>query len=529
MQSGKVKSPIRHYSADVSSNGVSNGAGQGIIRDAAIFSGSAYIAQGMSFIRGFLNARMLGPALYGLWTGLNITLDYSTYVHLGGLNGMNIDIPYQRGSGSRNNLDKAKNTAFTICLVNSILFSAALLVVSIFLWRGNKISESIGLITIAMLNMTTSMYDFYTTLLIAVKRFFSISKANAFFAFLSVSLTLILVPFFKIYGVYIVAVVTSLSTFLYLLIKEPCRLKLDFDFRYMHKLIKIGFPIMFINFLNSTIPNMASISVIFLLGRETLGYYAIAMLAAHFLSYFPNSIHRILEPHIYQKYGETHDLADLKKYLLKPALVMAMLFPVIMAIYYTSVTFFIRHFLPRYEPSIGLFSIIILARFFVSFSPTSNAFINAMNKQRFLVPIYLASIAIVAVASLVFIKSGFGQNSVAIGLAASFFFMGSAIFIYAIGHFTKSIFKRIAYLGGLYLPLAYIAAVVFFNEKAISSSTAILPDTMRLCAKLAALCIFSMPLVYAANLKTGIVADLITFLKKGNLKYETGDIGPISN
>ena len=274
-------------------------------------------------------------------------------------------------------------------------------------------------------------------------------------------------PIFKIYGVYIVAVVVSLSTFLYLFIKEPCCLKLDFDFRYMYKLIKIGFPIMSINLLTSTIPNMASISVIFLLGREMLGYYAIAMLAAHFLAYFPSSIHRIFEPHIYQKYGETHDILDLKKYLLKPALVMAMVFPIVMAVYYTFVTFFIRHFLPKYGPSVELFSIIIIARFFVSFSPTSNAFINAMNKQKFLIPIYLASIAIVAAVSFIFIKAGLGTNSVAIGFLASLFFMGSAIFIYATGYFIKSIFKRIVYLGKLYLPLAYIAAAVFFNEKVI--------------------------------------------------------------
>jgi O-antigen/teichoic acid export membrane protein len=510
MQSGKVKR-------------------QEIIKDTSMFSGSTYIAQGMSFIRGFLNARMLAPALYGLWSGLNIILDYSAYVHIGALNGMNIDIPYQKGMGSENNIDKARNSAFTVCLINSLIFSFVLVVVSIFLWRGNKISESIGLITIAILNLTTSMYDFYATSLIALKRFFSISKANTFFAFLSVCLTLILVPLFKIYGVYITAVVVSAATFLYLFIKEPCCLKLDFDFRYMYKLIKIGFPVMSVNLLNSTIPNMASVSVIFLLGRESLGYYAVAMMAAYFLSYFPNSIHRIFEPHIYQKYGETRDLADLKKYLLKPALVMAMLFPVIMALYYVSVTFFIRHFLPKYEPSIGIFSIIILARFFVSFSPTSNAFINAMNKQKFLIPIYLMSIAIVAVSSFIFIKSGFGVNSVAIGLLASFFFMGSVIFIYAIGHYIKPIFRRIIYLGGLYLPLAYIAAIVFFNERLMPSSTAIFSDAIRMCVKLAVLCVFSMPLIYIANLKTGIITDLMIFFKKGNLRYETGDIGPLSD
>lgn len=501
---------------------------QEIIRDASIFSGATYIAQAMSFIRGFLNARMLAPALYGLWSGLNIILDYSAYVHIGSLNGMNIDIPYQKGRGLENNIDKARNSAFTICLINSVIFSLALVIVSIFLWRQNKISESIGLITIAILNMTTSMYDFYATALIALKRFFSISKANAFFAFLSVCLTMILVPFFKIYGVYMVAVIVSIATFLYLFIKEPCCLKLDFDLRYMRRLIKIGFPIMAINLLNSTIPNMASISVIFLLGREALGYYAIAMLAAYFMAYFPNSIHRILEPHIYQRYGETHDLAGLKKYLFKPALVMAILFPAILALYYTSVAFFIRRFLPKYGPSIEVFSIIILARFFVSFSPTSNAFINAINKQRFLVPIYMASIAIVAAASFIFIKSGFGPNSVAIALLAAFFFTGSTIFIYAAGHYIKSILRRIIYLGGLYLPLIYIAAIVFFNERFISSSPDMFSDTMRLCAKLAALCAFSLPLVYIADIKTGVVSDLMDFFKKGDLRYETGDVGPVS-
>lgn len=502
---------------------------QEIIRDASIFSGATYIAQAMSFLRGFLNARMLEPALYGLWSGLNIILDYSAYVHIGGLNGMNIDIPYQKGRGSENNINKARNSAFTICLINSVIFSLALVITAIFLWRQNKTSESIGLITIAILNMTTSMYDFYATALIALKRFFSISKANAFFAFLSVCLTLILVPLFKIYGVYMVAVIVSLATFLYLFIKEPYCLKLDFDFRYMYRLIKIGFPVMSINLLNSTIPNMASISVIFLLGREALGYYAIAMLAAYFMAYFPNSIHRIFEPHIYQRYGETHDILDLKKYLFKPALVMAILFPVMLAVYYTLVTFFIRHFLPKYGPSIEIFSIIIIARFFVSFSPTSNAFINAINKQKFLIPIYMAGIAIVAAASFIFIKAGIGPNSVAIALLAAFLFTGSTVFIYAAGYYIKSMLRRMIYLGGLYLPLAYIAAIVFFNEKLISSSPGMFSDAMKLCAKLVFLAAFSLPLVYIANLKTGVVSDFIHFFKKGNLKYETGDIGPVSD
>ena len=63
----------------------------------------------------------------------------------------------------------------------------------------------------------------------------------------------------------------------------------------------------------------------------------------------------------------------------------------------------------------------------------------------------------------------------------------------------------------------------------ISSSLAVFPDTMRLCAKLAVLCVFSLPLIYIANLKTGIITDLANFLRKGNLRHETGDVRPVSD
>jgi len=71
------------------------------------------------------------------------------------------------------------------------------------------------------------------------------------------------------------------------------------------------------------------------------------------------------------------------------------------------------------------------------------------------------------------------------------------------------------HLGKLYLPLVYIAAIVFFSESLIPGSAAIFPDAVRACIKLAVICVFSIPLVYIANLKTGIIADIAAFLRSG--------------
>ena len=462
---------------------------ENIIKDTSVFSGSVYISQAMFFIRGFLNARILGPGMYGLWSGLNIILNYSAYARLGSLNAMNREIPYQNGRRSAKDIDRTRNAAFTICLATSFIFSLAVIAAGLLLRYRISLNEVVGFITIAFIAFILSIFEFYQTSVIALRKFTLISKANVVFAVLSVALTLVLVQRFNIYGVYAVAALIPLLNLSYLWFKEPCRVKLYFDLKEMSSLIKIGLPLGAINFLDATVINIPSIIVLALLGKAGLGYYSVAILATRFLTYFPNSVHRTFEPYIYQRYGETHDISDLKKYLFKPVQVMALLFPVILGAYYTAVIFFI------------------------SFAPTSNAFITAMNKQRFLIPVYLAGIAIASLSSVVFINMGYGVTAPALGLLLAFFFIGSAVFIYAANHYLKNAAKCFLYLAGLCGPLAYIAAVVFFSGVFIPDAPDIFTDSLRLGSRFAVLFIFSAPLLYAADNKTRIISDVLGFLK----------------
>jgi len=487
---------------------------ENIVRDASLFSGSVYISQAMFFIRGFLNARIIGPEMYGLWSGLNIILNYSPYVRLGSLNAMNREIPYHNGRCSAEDMEKTRNAAFTICLITSLVFSIALMITGLLLRNKVSLSETVGFITIAIIAFILAIFEFYQTSAIAMRRFTLISKANIIFAVLSVALTLIFVYRFKIYGVYAVAITIILLNLIYLWLKEPCRAKLSFDFREMRRLINIGLPLGVINFLDATVISVPSIIVLALLGKASLGYYSVAILATRFLTYFPNSIHRTFEPYIYQRYGETGDISELKKYLFKPIQVMAMLFPVVLAAYYMTVEFFIRHFLAKYTPAIAPFFIISIAVFFISFAPTSNAFITAINKQRYLIPVYMAGIVIGFLSSVIFINMGYGLTSAALGLLLSFFFIGTVVFIYALNHYVKSAVRCLVYLAGLCLPLIYITAVGCLIEAVVSNSADIFSDSAKLIIKLAALVILSLPLVYITNNKTGIISDILTFLPK---------------
>ncbi|MFC1620943.1 lipopolysaccharide biosynthesis protein [Candidatus Omnitrophota bacterium] len=485
-----------------------------VIRDTSFFSGSVYVSQAMFFIRGFLNAKILGPELYGVWSFLNIVLRYSVFAHLGAFNAMAREIPYENGKRSNKGMDKVRNVVFTFSLCTISIFALGVIIAAVLLWKKLLIYEAVGLIVIAVLAISMALYEFFQTSLIGIRRFVLISKANVMFSILSVLLTLLFVPRLKIYGVYIVALAIPILTVVYLYVKEDFKVKLCLDFKELYRLLKIGFPIMSSCFLQGTITNVAGIMTLSFLGKTNMGYYSVAALAGNFLMYFPMSIHRSFEPHIYQRYGETHDINSLKKYLFKPMLVMSILFPVVLAFYYTGVSFFIRHFLSKYSAAIYPFSVILIARFFLAFSPTSIALITVLNKQRFLVPVYLSGIAVVFVSTLVFINQGFGILAIALGLLLAFFFIGTVTFIYTIKQYVKSPLVCLGYLVSLSIPLVYMAAVIVFNKIMIPVSPEILPDIFVLAKRLLIVTGFSIPLIYIAHRKTGILRDIAGIIRR---------------
>ncbi len=246
------------------------------------------------------------------------------------------------------------------------------------------------------------------------------------------------------------------------------------------------------------------------------------MLAAWFLIYFRESVHRIFEPYIYQRYGETHSILELKKYLFKPTLIAALLFPIILGFYWTAVTFFIRHFLPKYIVAIYPFSIMLISVFFISFAPTAIAFITAINKQKIFIPVYVIGVIVVTTLSVVFINQGFGVIAVVFGILFAFFFINAVIFLYAIGKYMRNLFKCVIYLLKLCIPLLYMTIAVIVNEVFVSSSQYIFLDVLKLTIKLAILCIFSIPLIIMANNKTRIIEDILSLIRRKN---ETSDAG----
>ncbi|MDP2922080.1 MAG: oligosaccharide flippase family protein [Candidatus Omnitrophota bacterium] len=491
---------------------------QDIIKNTSIFSGSVYISQAIFFIRGFLNAKIIGPELYGLWSALIIILNYSQYVRLGSLNAMAREIPYQNGKGLIGPVERTKNTAFTICLFTAMIFSLALIVIAFLMRERIQLNEFIGLLTIAATAFVVSIFEFYQIFVVAIKKFSAVSRVNIIFSVLSVALTLVFVVRFGIYGVYGIAVLIQLLSLLYLAFKERCRVKICFDLKEMARLINIGLPLGAINFLESSLIDLPSVIVLALLGKSELGYFSVAMLAIKFLTFFPGSIRKAFEPYIYQRYGETDDIHKIRNYVMKTMKAMALLFPVILGAYYILVEFFIRHFLQKYTASINPIFVLSIGVFFVSFSPVSNVFITALNKQKFLIPVYAIGIGIASLASFVFIKMGYGLTGAGFGLALAFFFIGTVTFVYTLGHYVKDIARCMFYTAGLFVPLIYVCLIVMSTGIIISCGHDIFSDTLRLVFRLAILLVLSCPLIYMAEAKTGIISDIIRLLKYNRAK-----------
>ena len=82
------------------------------------FASSQIISHFLRIISGFLVIRTLDPETYGTFTGVGIYLGYFALGHIGVINGLGREFPYQPGKG---NEDYGRQLANTTMVVSSFV------------------------------------------------------------------------------------------------------------------------------------------------------------------------------------------------------------------------------------------------------------------------------------------------------------------------------------------------------------------------------------------------------------------------
>ncbi|MDP2911544.1 MAG: oligosaccharide flippase family protein [Candidatus Omnitrophota bacterium] len=484
-----------------------------MIEDISVFSAGTYLAQFAYCLRGFLNASILGPAMYGLWSALNIISSLGFYSPLGVLEGMYREVPYSIGKGDPERAERAHANAFSFSLFSSILVAVFIIAFALFFRKSASAIEVIGLIAIAVMIIIQNMVNFYEIALSADKRFSVLATASSIFPIVCVALTLLFVPKWKIYGVYMIAILGPLLMVLFYYFVMEYKPRLIFDIKEAARLIKIGLPWMSLSLLPVALFAIDRALIFKFMGAANLGYYALGLLICRFLNYLPGVVARVVEPQIFHTYGKSEKAEDLAKYLFVPSKVMAVCLPLFIGTVYFVSSFVIRHFMREYIPSLTPVFILLFGKFFLLYCPTTTGFFVAVNKQRNVVYFYIVSIALTAILDITMLRLGLGLNGIAFVTCIVNFLLGTSLFIYSARLCSRGWLDSFKSCLKLYMPYLYVLMLALGLDFMFKGTLSIARDLLVVLLSVFVLFLGSLPFMAHLNKQIRLFEEIRALLK----------------
>lgn len=132
----------------------------------------------MRFTVALIAAKKLGPATWGIWQLLYLILAYSSFIHLGVINGMNREIPVLNGRGDQKSVRLIKSVSLGSVLVSSIMAGFSIF---IFALATNEVPATVPLRWMPMLLIVYLLHRYLEVYLRSDKLFGQVSLQQLFF------------------------------------------------------------------------------------------------------------------------------------------------------------------------------------------------------------------------------------------------------------------------------------------------------------------------------------------------------------
>lgn len=484
-----------------------------IIKDSSIYSISTVVSQLVGVFTSIAMRRFLTPEMMGIWTTFLVILNYALFAHLGVFTAIEVKIPYLRGKNENSELQNMRNSAFTFAIILSVLVILILFAAS-FILSGKLSSEVIlGIRVLAFIITATLFYNLYIVMLRADNKFLLLSKAIVFNSVAMLIFVSGLTYFFKLKGIYFATLFATIASWFYMKFSAKYGLRLYFNLRMVKTLSKIGLPILLAGITYTVLLSMDKIMIIKMIGPAELGYYSIAVLAMTYTHNFPKLFSIVISPTMQEEYGKSDSHKHILEYVKQPALIMAYMFPVVLAAAYFLIPVLVYYVLPKYSLGIDSMRMLLPGCFFIALVPLTHNFVIAINKQMLLIPITAAALLSGIGINYVMIRNGYGITGVASGTSAAYFLYFTIMFFYVLLHCEKFLDTCRHFLK-ICAPFVYSLIVILVLERLLKINSVINNGI----AQILIFYLAYIPMLWYINKKTKLVSML--FKKKNGGIYE---------
>jgi O-antigen/teichoic acid export membrane protein len=443
----------------------------------------------------------------GVWSMLKVIIGYASYVNLGTTSTVPYKLPILKGQGKSEEIKTLTNVVFNFVTITTFLCSIGVVIYALVFGRNLSREIFIGLIALSVILISQRFYTYYMILLRAHRNFGVLSKSIVFDAIANLSLILLVVSRFRLYGFYAIAIIMPILNVLFIRRYVTYALKFSFDLRGLADYIKYGFPLFINGILYQILHSIDRIMIAAMLGLEQLGFYSIALMTESYGTGIAKNFIIVIQPHFLEDFG-ANGMEKSSGHVIFYSQVTAYFMAILLSLFFICAPIFIQYALPAFIPGIGALKIFLLSIFFLTISPYSSNFLVALEKQAKLIPITVLSILLNVALNYILIKKGYGINGAAFATAISAFIAFCVISIYALKH-CESNSSIIKFFIKILFPLFYCCLCLVAIEYLIKLQNFFLETVL----KAAVFILFALPLLLYINKTTGVIRILWDILR----------------
>jgi len=492
-------------------------------KDVGFYLGSNFFSNVLNFITGVVVRRVLQPVSMGLFNQIMLVFDYARYSHIGIIDALDKELPILYGEKDYEKLARVRDIGFSLCMMIVLFISSAIFLSSFIIYLNSDPLFVLGIRIVSLMVILRLAGSLYIVLNRSRNRFSIISKYTILIAVFDLVFKVFLVTKFGLSGLLWSSVLTMILGlgYFYIASGEKFRFLLDFSFREVMSLFKVGFPIFIFGLVFMTLLSIDRIMIIMFLDRESLGLYTIALMVSTYAAQLPNLIYAVIFPRFYQAYGEKQDIFKIRELFVKPTIIFAYLFPILIGVIIIILPLLVYYVLPAYERGLVPAYILILGYSFVALLNMPQYLLIALNKQLKMVPISAFCVVLAIIFIYLFSKKmNLGLSGVAIGASLAHFLHATILMVYALRNYTKRFFDHIRFFAELYVPFLWVVFLLLALRLFIfRPSGDVVVDILHSSLKCVIFIGCCIPLILYANKRTGIFVMLKkAYFKK--TKYE---------
>lgn len=395
---------------------------------------------------------------------MNVLIGYGANAHLGLLHGMNKLVPALRGGGEIERLESVKDSVFWFNILLGAIAAIATFVASYNI----PVLYAAALRIVSAIIFVQMLFNYLFCLLRSESKFVLVSNGMAVSAGLSTVLVLMFAYIYpdRLYGALWGLLAANILAVIYWLIASGYKFAHRVRMADIGSSFRLGFPLIVLGLIDMCLFSVDRWVIASQLEVESLGYYAIAVMAVNIFGLAAVSVSNVLFPRMVEKFAENKHTIGTENLLLKPLSAIAA--AMIMLIFVASITLplFIKVLLPKYIPSLPLLDVMMPAAFFLSLAAIAGTYTIAINKQTALIGVQIFALISTFALDWFFIKHGYGIVGIAYGTFLGYMIHGLGYTCFSIYFATRKGSESAIILFRLIVPFAIMLMVFFLANKA---------------------------------------------------------------